>query len=75
MISLIDLATLSLALCAATAWIPGHRREVFANNRAIFSWTEICSGKRVRNNCEFVIPVFVICVYAYNGKDRKKFCT
>ncbi|KAI0222739.1 Transient receptor potential cation channel subfamily M member-like 2 [Lamellibrachia satsuma] len=40
MIFPIDLITLSLALCAATAWLPGHGREVFANNRAIFNWTE-----------------------------------
>ena len=73
MISLIDLITLSLALCAATAWLPGHGQEVFANNRAIFSWTEICYT--ASNNREFVIPVFVICVNAYNGKDREKIRT
>jgi len=22
-------------------WVPGHGREVFANNRAIFGWSEI----------------------------------
>ena len=33
---------------------------------------EIYSGKGVRNNREFVIPVFVICVNTYNGKDREK---
>ena len=33
------------------------------------------SGKGVRNNREFVIPVFVICMNAYNGKDRGKICT
>ena len=32
---------------------------------------ETCSGKGVRNNREFVIPVLVICVNAYNGKDRR----
>ena len=38
-------------------------------------YSEICSGKGVRNNREFVIPVFVICVNAYNGKDREKIRT
>ena len=31
---------------------------------------EICLGKGVRNNRDFVIPVFVICMNAYNGKER-----
>ena len=38
-------------------------------------YSNICSGKGVRNNGEFVIPVFVICVNPYNGKDREKICT
>ena len=33
---------------------------------------KICSGKGVRNNREFITPVFVICMNTYNGKDRKK---
>ena len=70
MISLIDLMTLTLALCAATAWLPGHGREVFANN-----WAKFFLGKGVCTNLEFVTPVFVICVNAYYGKDRKKICT
>ena len=50
----------------------GHRREVFVNNQAIFSWREIhYMAKLVRNNCEFVIAVFIICVNAYNGTDRE----
>jgi len=32
----------------------------------------ICLGKGVRNNHEFVISVFKICMNAYNGKDREK---
>ena len=36
---------------------------------------EICSGKGVRNNREFVIPVFVICVNPYHGKGREKIRT
>ena len=36
-------------------------------------YSKICLGKVVRNNREFVIPVFVICMNAYNGKDRKKY--
>ena len=66
MISLIDLITLSLALCAATAWLTGHGRKVFANNQVDFQldrnslYGEICSGKGARNNREFVIPVFII---------------
>ena len=33
---------------------------------------EFFSGKGIRNNREFVIPVFVICVNAYNRKDMGK---
>ena len=57
------------------------RSRVFANNRGIFNWTEIrytakfVRGKGVRNNREFVITMFVICVNPYNGKDRGKICT
>ena len=40
-----------------------------------FLYGEICSGKGVRNNREFVIPVFIICVNPYNRKDREKICT
>ena len=33
------------------------------------------SGKGVCNNLEFDISLFVICVNAYNGKDREKIRT
>ena len=80
MISLIDLITVSLALCAATARLPGQAGSIceqsgdFQLDRNLL-YGEICLGKGVRNNREFVKPVFVICVNAYNGKDREKICT
>ena len=76
MISLIDLITLSLAPCAATAWtgsICEQPGDFQLDRNSLYG--EICSGKGVRNNREFVIPVFVICVNACNGKDRGKIRT
>ena len=66
MISLIDLITLSLA-SSRMGSICAQPSDFRLDRNLLYS--EICSAKGVCNNREFVIPMFVICVNAYNGKN------